>query len=74
MKPVDQIINLLKNDPENWRTCWVTINHKSGISIWTNTVILPEIYNPKRKISILDKIRLKLAINRWYRRPLTIET
>jgi len=70
MRPTDEAIALLKNDPTGWIQENCTLYHrKQGIRIWTAN--LPYfnvgIYEPGRKISFIEKIRLQNAVNEWHK-------
>ena len=73
MTPLDQVINSLRDEPEKWVQTDYTLNHKEkGVQIWTANIpyIFVEIYRPERKIGIIGKIKLQLAVNRWHKQPL----
>ena len=69
MKAVDEVIVSLKNDSHNWVQTEHTLNHKSGVEIWTANLPLFDIgfWYPKRKLSFIDKWRLQRAVNAWHK-------
>lgn len=74
MTPTGQVINLLKTEPENWVQESCTLDHKSGIRIWTASFpyLNCGLYKPKRKTSFIDRIRLQIAVNKWHKLPLIL--
>jgi hypothetical protein len=74
MTLVDQVINLLADDPGGWTQGELTLGHKDGIEIWTSNIpyLNIGIYKPSRNIGFIDGIRLQLAVNRWHKQPLTL--
>lgn len=76
MKLVDQVIFLLESEPQEWIQGDYTLkNSKREIEIWTSNVPFfnTEIYRPIRKISLINKIKLQLAVYRWHKRPLILD-
>ena len=76
MKPVDQVIASLEHEPEKWTQDDYTLAHENGTEIWTaNAPFLNiDIYRPRRKISLIDKFRLQMAVYRWHRKPLQVDS
>ena len=66
---LNQVIELLKSEPENWKQDDYTLEHDDGISIWTGNVPYFNcgIYIPMRKVGFFDRIRLQVAVNRWHK-------
>lgn len=69
MKSIDQVISLLEKDPENWKQGEFSLDHSSGIRVWTANIpyLNIGIYHPKRKTGFIDGIRLQLAVNKWHK-------
>lgn len=74
MTPVQQIIESLEQEPEQWFQDQFTLNHKNGVEIWTANIpyLSIGIYQPKRKINLIEKIQLQRAVNRWNKAPLIV--
>jgi len=68
----DELINfvansLLKNS-NDWNESSCTLNHKSGIELWTENFYLVDLnfYRPvKMKIKFKDRVYLHKIINQW---------
>lgn len=70
MPPVDQIIKSLNDSKQEWRQDNCTLTHiETNVQIWTENIpyLNCYIYSPKIKLGFIDKIRLQLAVNRWYK-------
>ena len=69
MKPVDEVIKLLQDDPQGWRQGRFDLRHAdTGIEIWTaNGMLFCTLYTPKRNFGLLSRLRLWCAVCRWHR-------
>jgi len=76
MGPLEQIINSLEHEPNEWVQTDYTLDNKNGVSLWTANIpfLNTRIYNPARKLGFIGKIRLQLAINKWHKKPLILDT
>lgn len=75
MTPLKQVTLSLKTEPEMWTQGENTIDHKNGVRLWTANIpyLCSEIYDLKRKIGFIGRIRLQIAINRWHKQPLVFD-
>lgn len=64
---LNEIIISLKNDPHLWVKRQYTIMHRNRTELWNSNIpfINAHIYKPRKSLSILGKIKLQLAINKW---------
>jgi hypothetical protein len=74
--PLQQVILSLSTEPELWTQNDHTLDHKNGTGLWTSNIpyLNTGIYKPYRKIGLIGGIRLQIAINKWHKLPLIMNT
>ena len=73
MKLIDQIIDSLRNEPDQWKQGEFRLKHPNSIEIWiANGPFFYHLMCPEyRNFNLADKWRLHRAIKKWRRLPIT---